>query len=62
MVSDTSGTASSPSIVSKVRRVRDIVVRWGPGFQRDAPKRNLLLAVIYMEVLILGVAVAWNLL
>lgn len=38
-------------------RVLNIISRWVPGLKEGAPKRNLLLLLIYIELLLFGLPI-----
>ncbi|MEF8863915.1 MAG: hypothetical protein V5A29_19525 [Haloarculaceae archaeon] len=42
--------------VSGLGRARSTAVRWIPGLREDAPKRNFVLLIAYVELLLFGLS------
>lgn len=40
--------------VRRIGRVRTTAIHWIPGLRRDAPKRNFVLLIAYLELLLFG--------
>jgi len=53
---DVSDVAERLWAVPRTSRAWRSVVRWVPGLKRDAPKRNVVLLIAYLELLLFGLA------
>jgi hypothetical protein len=51
---DISGVRRRLADVSSVDRVRTVALRRIPGLNEDAPKRNLILLIAYLELILSG--------
>ena len=49
---DVSDVTERLPIVRGIGQVRTTVVHWIPGFREDAPKRNFVLLIAYLEILL----------
>lgn len=56
------GVIGYPLVLPGLIRAVRAAVRWAPGLRKGAPKRNVVLLVVYFEVLLLGLALARHLL
>jgi hypothetical protein len=45
-----------------VGRVGNAIIRWVPGLKEDAPKRNFVLLIAYLELLLFGMSLVRHLL
>ena len=53
---DVSDVAERLPAVLRTGRAWGSVLRWVPGLKRDAPKRNVVLLIAYLELLLFGLA------
>lgn len=53
---DVSDVAERLPAVPEMSSVSNAVIRWIPGFKNEAPKRNFVLLIAYLELLLFGLA------